>query len=479
MQHVIDSDRPEPRRARRCLAAAICAGIMLALGAPPAWAQAQQPQSDDTAQFQMRPTAPAAAAPSPWTFTFGTESRASLTQNLDLNKSVKDDVGILEPELNAMVIYRPAPWFEGTLRMLLSREIPFREEDAVPLPGGGVRLKPKRHNSLETDEANVHFKGILDTFGFQVGRRNYEDDRHWLYDQSLDAALISAQRDKLMLQYSKSRARLVDLDILRRDPRDRINNDIFFLEYRGIEDHKLNAYTVYRDDRNNREGRPVLLGARSMGSFLMGDLSYWGDLATVRGSDETSQTLSGWAFDVGATYRFDYAPMNPNITLGYAYATGDKRADDNKNNEFRQTGLHSNETRYAGVSDFKIYGEAFDPELSNLKILSAGLGFRPTRDFSVDFVFHRYWLQTFAESLRNTAVVAEMNQNPNSLSRELGDEFDIVLGMRNLFGVRRLGLDIRAGFFFPGPAFQVDLGNDVYRDADTAFATNVKIYYEF
>ena len=132
---------------------------------------------------------------------------------------------------------------------------------------------------------------------------------------------------------------------------------------------------------------------------------------------------------MGGTYRFTDVRFNPNVTLGFAFATGDNDPSGHKNNEFRQTGLQSNESRFAGVSEFLVYGEALDPELSNLKILTVGLGFRPSPDISLDFVFHKYWLYNKTEELRNSGITAVMNGE----SKDVGNAFDIVIGLRSLF----------------------------------------------
>ena len=73
-----------------------------------------------------------------------------------------------------------------------------------------------------------------------------------------------------------------------------------------------------------------------------------------------------------------------------------------------------------------------------------------------------------------------MNQVDTRLSKDLGTAFDIVLGFRNLFGVRRLGLDLRTGWFFPGKAFlrdEGDEGNPNIRDADKGFTIVAKFWW--
>ena len=150
-------------------------------------------------------------------------------------------------------------------------------------------------------------------------------------------------------------------------------------------------------------------------------------------------------FDVGGTYRFTKVSMQPSVTLGYAYGSGDGNPNDNKNREFRQTGLQSNEGRFGGLTQFKVYGETFDPELSNLRIFTLGFGFRAASNAFVDLVYHSYRLNRIGNDLRGSALTAMVNQDDSRLSRNVGSEIDVIVGFRNLFGIKRFGFEVRAG----------------------------------
>jgi alginate production protein len=55
-----------------------------------------------------------------------------------------------------------------------------------------------------------------------------------------------------------------------------------------------------------------------------------------------------------------------------------------------------------------------------------------------------------------------------------------VVGIRNLFGVRRLGLDLRAGWYFPGKAYRIQEGdpdNPTFRPANQGIGAIAKIWY--
>ena len=66
------------------------------------------------------------------------------------------------------------------------------------------------------------------------------------------------------------------------------------------------------------------------------------------------------------------------------------------------------------------------------------------------------------------------------LSKRVGSELDIILGFRELFGIRRLGMDVRMGWFFPGAAFIQNDGDDenpVLRKADKGFTFVAKFWW--
>ena len=412
-------------------------------------------------------------------YSFGSESEITYRRDADLNKNVLDNSLIVKPQVNGLIVYRPTDWMITTLEMILEKEFPVHEESSVALPNGETVFAQPRHTNLLVDQAFVTIRGITAPFEFNVGRRNYEDERHWLYDTSMDIASVTLRLGTFRMEALGGREIRTDLALIGQETKDRIDTYIVYAEERGIEDTKVAGYTIVRKDRDGREGQPRLMGARVYG-VPSEELSYWTELAYLRGKDELSRPFGGRGYDVGFTYRYLDLPLSPNLTLGYAYGTGDATPNDNRNTEFRQTGLQSNETRLAGFSKFRAYGEALDPELSNLKIFTLGIGFRPAPTTSVDLVYHRYRLHKLADETRNSALTAQMNQDDTHLSKDMGSEFDVVLGFRNLFGVQRLGLDLRAGWFFPGKAYRLEEGdpnNPTFRRHDRGLGVIAKIWY--
>ncbi|RZL88361.1 MAG: alginate export family protein [Variovorax sp.] len=423
------------------------------------------------AQFQLPPGGLPGGQSSPWAeqldryperplisrltyqYSWGSESDITYRRNADLDRRLKDTSLILSPAINGAIVYRPTDRIEMMLEAILQRDIAVKEQDIVTLPSGETRLAPRHYNSLPIDQAWVTFKQ-LGPIDLTLGRRNFEDDRHWLYDTSLDTAFVRLKEGAFQAELSYSRLDRLDLDLLA--PVQKTRNDTYmaYLSYRGIEDIRLAGYTIYREDQSGIDGQPLFLGLRASG-MPSDRFNFWTELALLRGKDVTKKNFKGYGFDIGGTYRFPDLPYAPNITLGYAYGSGDGNPNDKRNHEFRQTGLESNEGRLGGIPKLRYYGEVLDPELSNLQIFTAAVGFRPAPNISVDLVYHRYKTNKLASDLRNSALTAEMNQDSSRPSKEVGDALDIVFGFRRLFGVQRLGLDLRTGLFFPrGDAFR-------------------------
>lgn len=417
-------------------------------GAPQAPAAGDTPGDPALTRYPERPV----ISRLQYQFSYGSESDLTYRRNVDLDRRFRDTSLIASPQINGAIVYRPTDRVEMMVEAILQRDIALKEEAVVRLPNGTLQPSPQHYNSLPIDQAWVTLKNV-GPVDLTVGRRNYEDERHWLYDTSLDTILARFGSRLLHTELSYSRKDRLDLDLLAPVQKTRIDTYMAYLSYRGVEDVRLAGYAIYQEDQAGREGKPLLFGLRALGN-PSDQLSYWSELALLRGKDENRTQFKGHGIDIGGTYRFVGVPYTPNITLGYAYGSGDSNPGDRRNTEFRQTGLQSNEARLGGIPKLKYYGEALDPELSNLRILTAAFGFRPAPTVTVDVVYHRYRTDRLATDLRNSALTAEMNPDGSPPSTKVGDALDFVVGIRNLFGVRRLGLDLRAGVFFPKAAYR-------------------------
>jgi len=470
----------------------------------PAAAEPKKASTKGMAQFAIpkaavpgRPPPTGAKTPPPelqqrltYQYAYGSQSDVVYRRNSDLNRGVKDDSLVLAPQLNAYVTYRPTDWLESTLEMKLDKEFPVVEQDKILLPNGETQLAVPRSWSLLIEQIYLALKGPADRARLVVGRRNFEDERHFLLDTSLDTVGFGIRFGQFRAEAAMGREIFVDLNLLKGNEagahqqgaqrrKDLINTYLFAMDYRGIADVKLGAFVVYRDDKAKLEGRPLQVGFQSQGTPNP-SFSYWALFALQGGWDELSRNLRGYGLDVGITYRFTGLALYPSLTLGYAYGSGDANPTDGRNTEFRQTGLQSNEARFSGLARFKVYGEVLDPELSNLRIVTVAVGFRPLNNLSVELVYHRYQLAEFAGELRSTALTALMNQVEGQPSKDVGSAFDVVFGIRGPFGIRRLGVDVRVGLFFPGKAFLTDRGSPEkpnIRSADRGFTAFTKFWW--
>jgi alginate production protein len=174
------------------------------------------------------------------------------------------------------------------------------------------------------------------------------------------------------------------------------------------------------------------------------DLDYWLELAYVGGRDG-AKTIRGWGGELGATYELQRGPR-PSLTLGFAFGSGDRDPGDRYDESFRQTGLQDNEGDFGGAASFKYYGEVLDSELSNLGILTAGIGIRPADQFSLDLVYHYYLQHRASPTLRNAGIDAD----PAGRSRHLGSEVDFIVGLAELLD--RVEFKAAVGYFMPGAA---------------------------
>jgi alginate production protein len=372
-------------------------------------------------------------------------------QNFDLDSAARDGVDLLDIEAVLEILFAPNDYFDIYLQPNLTREFELREQ------GEGE----DRNTEFSLEEAFFTLRDPERGLSLEVGRTLFADGREWVYDEDLDAVRGSFRSPEAFLELSASRQALVDVDLLNPDNVEPITNHVAYGGFEPIEDVTLGAYGILRDHRDDDGFRPLFLGLFSHGT-IEDRLTYWLDAAHVRGREEDTK-LRGYGVDLLGSYEFD-APLSPRLILGYAFGSGDPDPDDDRDRAFRQTGLQGNEAELGGLTLFKYLGEAFDPELSNMSIFTAGLGAWPTEEFSVDLVYHYYLQDEASDELRDSALEAE----PTGRSRDLGHEIDLVVGLEALEDFEVRGF---LGYFMPGNAFGPG--------ADDALFARIELEYEF
>ena len=369
-------------------------------------------------------------------------------QNFDIDRAAPDDVDLLPVELQLELLFEPSDYVEIYLQSQLARQFVLREEGE----------DEDRKTEFLLEEAYVSVKHPDLGLSLQVGRQSFEDDRQWLYDAELDAVRAAYRGSGLALEVSASRRALVNEDLLNTVDSEPVNNFILYGAYDPSEDITLGAYGILSDHRD-RDARPAYLGLYSFGR-IADRLTYWLDAAHMLGREE-GMSLRGYGLDALGVYHFD-APLSPYVILGYAFGSGDADRADDRDGTFRQTGLQGNEAEVGGFVPLSYYGEAFDPELSNMSIFTAGLGLRPSREVSIDLLYHYYLQDEASDELGDSAFDAD----PTGRSRRLGSEVDLVLGFQAFEDFEIRGY---LGYFMPGRAFDGARDDALYARIEMQF----------
>ena len=307
--------------------------------------------------------------------------------------------------------------------------------------------------------------GVLTGHGsMQIGRARFDDERDWLFRRDLDALRLLFDFSRLHLEASASQEIVTPEDEHQKD----ILNALLFVSVYPGGGNALSAYVFNRYDRfrnpdgSARDFSPRYYGVRAYGA---GEKlwSYWLEAALARGSIG-GQRLIGRALDVGGSLTAPIA-WKPTLTLGYAFGSGDDDPSDGTTRTFRQTGLQLDNGKWNGVTNFRYYGQLLRPELANLHIQTYGLGIRPHKKTSFDFVYHRYRLDRPASKLIGATV---RDRRLNLIDLDVGREWDAVIGFEE---IQHLEFEVDLGLFLAGKAF---LG-----EVDPAADISLKVKYVF
>jgi alginate production protein len=302
----------------------------------------------------------------------------------------------------------------------------------------GPDLSASQRADVRLYEAYV-LLGARSPVGLTLGRQRFRDSREWFVDDYLDAVRMHVQGAGWRGEAAIAEGLFAGPNALRsrRDQRQAILSLTKNLGRRT----EAGAFLMARDDRARRE-RPIWIGGEWNGRATSA-VRYW-TVGAVRRGEAASEALRGWAIDTGVAARVP-VPGAFSFAAGYATATGDASGADGVDTRFRQTGLQDNQTRLFGVKRFARYGEVLDPELSNLTVLTFGIGARPLSRTSIDLVYHRYTQRDLRRSLGSNRLDAALTGR----STEIGEALDFILAIQQ---VRRISMSTVVGVFLPGGA---------------------------
>ena len=296
-------------------------------------------------------------------------------------------------------------------------------------------------------------------FAMQLGRQNFRDKREWWWDSELDALRFHYYGKKWSAQMAVASELAATSN--QSDIKPEEKDIVFFLSqitWEWNKKNQLSLFSAVQRDRSDTHQPGIIinerdeddvdanlnwLGVRALGRVKLpghGKLHYWADFAELRGTEKLidfdnfdgrqrivdnveERRVKAWAYDLGLTWQADTKYL-PRITIGQAVGSGGESADGSETRDFRQTGLHDNDVRLTGVNRFSFYGEAFRPELSNVRINTLAFGLALYSNSSVEFIFHDY-----RQRSRSRNRIGRIGKRPDGIHKDLGRELDIVLGI--------------------------------------------------
>ncbi|MFN0149182.1 MAG: alginate export family protein [bacterium] len=299
------------------------------------------------------------------------------------------------------------------------------------------------YGKWELSEAYMTVLGVgRPEVALQFGRQRIEEKREWLYDENLDGVRLHWLGQRVTAELSASTRFGDDIPELAATW-----NTIASASAIVTPDVTIGAYAIRRTPREDRTQANLTWYGAHIVSAKIGRLRGWGDASILRGSDG-SFDVEAHAAHLSASYLVS-RPGRVMINASAARGSGDADLTDGRDGNFRQTGLHDNNDRYGGVTSFRYYGELSRPSLSNMDILSAGLGCRPAGWVSIDVLGYRYRQVEAAPVLRESDLEAV----PLGLHRDLGRELDLVVGLRS---ARAIKIEYVLAGFWAGKAFPSD-----------------------
>jgi alginate production protein len=354
----------------------------------------------------------------------------------DLSQSLDSDYRNMEPELRIELSHYSNDSFGLYGKMRFRKKYNFNTHRIDP---------PSQDPSLQLIQLYLLLKDLgIPGFAVQTGRQDFDEPREWLFDEYLDAVRI--------FYYGRAPFLLESAIIHAVSPlKDKYKSwtDIFAQGRYYLNDHSfVRGYILSRSDSGiDRNREPLWLGVGFYGKFN-NTIRPWLETSIMRGEDKF-KTQKASAVDAGITLIANNILLTPALSIGYAYGSGDKASGDGESNNFRQTSYEDNTAYLGGVTTVKYYGELLDPELSNLIIFTAAVGFRPIENGSVEIIYHKYEQDRPDDKLKVELV--DPPARPNGIDTELGWEIDFVLGISNLWG--RVAFSWIYSLFKPGEAF--------------------------
>lgn len=421
----------------------------------------------------------------------GYELSVERRRNFDLNRARDRDRRTRDQELKADARFSPLADVTVFAQAVALSEVRHQ-------PATGVVT---REEGLQRGELWVRIDRLFGSrWSLQAGRIPLVERRTFWWDEDIDALRVMTGGENWRFETGVGRelARKASFDP-GIDPKHRgVRRWFGQAAWTWASRQALELFWLHADDRSGvpaagsgwreadadgADARLTWLGLRASGSGRGAGgarWAYWVDVAGVAGretltpfraasgdlrvaGESRTRRVRGQAFDLGVQGSWAGA-TRPTLTLAWAAGSGSAPGAPVDRN-FRQTGLQENKARLSGVKRLQRYGELFDPELSNLRVATAGFGLRLAENTSVELVAHQFRQVVASPQIADT----RLSQAPAGTSPRLGREFDLFFAWRES---RHLEITFLVARFLPGAAYAPDR-----RDAATGIELGLALNY--
>ena len=348
---------------------------------------------------------------------------------------------------------------------------------------------------------DVDFSTDTQNRSLTLGSQSVYEDRGWWWDETLDLVLLNAGDDRWFLKSGIGVQASHRLFGERFDGNDEVIRGLGELTFQWHDQQTTSLFMLGEFDQSerlqpgtsvdessldDRGNKLYWLGIRSQGTIdqeVWPSVDYWIDLAHVGGqeirydqdSDESEDDtvvvadsnridLDGWGMDLGVSMQTSL-PAKPRLSVGFATTFNGGKVNDDTDRTFRQTGLQSNEMQLEPYYGASSYGLVLNPELSNLQILTLGIGFDVLTSSYVSLLGHDYHMLSAAESLRSADLDLTFDGNQTHAGRAI----DLNLSVEELDS---WDIEMQVGLFQAGKAV-VDNANG------TAYYGSVELSVDF
>lgn len=449
------------------------AAISLLLLCTPVLADVDAPETrtPESALIQARILPPLYAREERKPEGFEFETQLELTyenlKHIFLQQRARDDSQSFKQELQLQLYYRANEHLSAFGEIKLNAEqLSYPDET------------PSRSDRLaERGELWLSWERLFSSeAAIKIGRQNFIEPRRWWWDSDLDALRFDYANAAWQFNMAVSEA------LARQTTRDKFIDprEEEVLRWLGNANWKLSPslqlaafYLRQRDHSTQPALNSVIETARvdesdasltwlglrvagEIGSHSGDRLTYWLDGAALSGEETVydyanepagmsrvaarrTQQVRGHAVDMGLHW-FPLAKHWPILALSHARGSGDKNPGDDTDHAFRQTGLQDPD------QEFRYYGELLRPELSNLSITTALVGFHLPGATRLTFGYHWFRQAYPSPFLR----AARLEISPSGEATDIGHELSLLIDIRKW---ENLKMVLAAATFKAGNAY--------------------------